>query len=283
MNYLNQMHQKLLEMAVFFANFTKENNLKAFLCGGGAIGAIRHKGFIPWDDDLDFLMPREDYDKLIQIWNEKYKGSKYSVFKQTEECQTRLVFTAFVDNETTYIKEFQKDLDIPQGVTIDIFPIDGYPKNKISQLLQKYNALKFTLYSSGHIPDHSGKIARFVSSFLLSLSKSYKKRFKKSMKYERRMKKYKIEDCDEIIQLCEGPYNIFHAHFSKDIFKEQLWVPFENEKLPVPVGYDEFLTKTFGDYMQLPPEDKRKPGHEAIFVDIEKPYLEYKGIKYLNK
>ena len=180
MEYLDKMHSKLLEMALYFAEFTKKHNLKVFLCGGGCIGAVRHKGFIPWDDDLDFLMPRKDYDKLMQIWKENYKDKDYSLIKQDVDFQTRLVFTALVDNNTTYIKDFQKDLDIPQGVTIDIFPFDGYPKNKISQLLQKYNALKFTIYSSGQVARNSGFIAKMISSTLLFFTPGYKRRYKKS-------------------------------------------------------------------------------------------------------
>ena len=99
---LRQLQLKSLDMAVYFRDFCQENNLKFFLCGGGCIGALRHKGFIPWDDDIDVFMPRDDYEKLGKIWSEKADISRFSYCRPDETHHYRNLFATINDNNTKY-------------------------------------------------------------------------------------------------------------------------------------------------------------------------------------
>ena len=120
---MEPLQEKCLEMAEYFVQFCKENDLLCYLCGGGAIGTLRHKGFIPWDDDLDFFMPRKDYEKLAQLWPQK-ADSRYQLSKSNENYLDRNLFITIRDTQTTCIKPYQQDLDIPHGLALDVLPLD---------------------------------------------------------------------------------------------------------------------------------------------------------------
>ena len=130
---LRQLQLKSLEMAVYFRDFCKENNLKFFLCGGGCIGALRHKGFIPWDDDIDVFMPRDDYEKLGEIWAKNADTDRFSYCRPDEKHHYKNLFATINDNNTTFIKTHQADLDINHGIVLDILPLDGYPNSSVAR------------------------------------------------------------------------------------------------------------------------------------------------------
>lgn len=112
---LEGLHRISLQMAKVFVEFCKENDLTCYFCGGGCIGAIRHKGFIPWDDDLDFFMPREDYEMFVKKWNSYEAGKRYILSDTTLDYVDRNNFATLRDSETTQIKPYQKDLRIAHG------------------------------------------------------------------------------------------------------------------------------------------------------------------------
>ena len=124
---LQKLHELTLQMAEVFVDFCRKNHLTCYLCGGGCIGAVRHKGWIPWDDDLDFFMPREDYEKAVKLWKIQMKDSRYKMELSDQEHIIGNLFFVIRDSETTYIKPYQKDMDITQGIVLDVLPLDGYP------------------------------------------------------------------------------------------------------------------------------------------------------------
>ena len=108
MTDLKAIQARSLEMAEYFVAFCKEHDLLCYLCGGGAIGALRNKGFIPWDDDLDFFMPRKDYEKLAELWP-RYADERYFLSKSNKDFVDRNLFITIRDKETTCIKPYQQD------------------------------------------------------------------------------------------------------------------------------------------------------------------------------
>lgn len=275
---MEPLQEKCLEMAKYFVQFCKENDLLCYLCGGGAIGTLRHKGFIPWDDDLDFFMPRKDYEKLAQLWPQK-ADSRYQLSKSNENYLDRNLFITIRDTKTTCIKPYQQDLDIPHGLALDVLPLDYYPTNELSRKKQVIAALVYSLFCAQTIPEKHGGIMKWGSQVLLALVPSKKLRYKIWKKAEAEMTKYTKEESDGITELCSGPYYM-KKKYPISSFENALWLPFEDTKLPIPIGYDAYLKTAFGDYMTPPPVEKQVAHHDAVLVDLEKSYTHYKGEYY---
>ena len=275
---MEPLQEKCLEMAEYFVQFCKENDLLCYLCGGGAIGTLRHKGFIPWDDDLDFFMPRKDYEKLAQLWPQK-ADSRYQLSKSNENYLDRNLFITIRDTQTTCIKPYQQDLDIPHGLALDVLPLDYYPTNELSRKKQVIAALVYSLFCAQTIPEKHGGIMKLGSQVLLALVPSKKLRYKIWKKAEAEMTKYTKEESDGITELCSGPYYM-KKKYPISSFEDALWLPFEETELPIPVGYDAYLKTAFGDYMTPPPVEKQVAHHDAVFIDLEKSYTHYKGEYY---
>lgn len=269
---LRKLQLKELDTLVYFKEFCDKNNLLFYLCGGCCIGSLRTGGFIPWDDDIDILMPRDDYEKLYKLWDND-KQERFKLLRTDEKIFTGNIFTTIVDTETTCVKANQAHLDIPFGIMMDIFPIDGCPKGKFKRTMQKLNAMIYSLFLAQIVPENHGGIMALGSKFLLSIVKSPKAREKKWRNAERRMSKYKIADCKYITELCEGVHSM-QPEYPKEWFASAVYREFEGLQMPIPVGYDPYLKKAFGDYMTLPPEDKQKPHHDMILVDTERSYKE---------
>lgn len=269
---LRKLQLKELDTLVYFKEFCDKNNLLFYLCGGCCIGSLRTGGFIPWDDDIDILMPRDDYEKLYKLWDND-KHERFKLLRTDEKIFTGNIFTTIVDTETTCVKANQAHLDIPFGIMMDIFPIDGCPKGKFKRTMQKLNAMIYSLFLAQIVPENHGGIMALGSEFLLSIVKSPKAREKKWRNAERRMSKYKIADCEYITELCEGVHSM-QPEYPKEWFASAVYREFEGLQMPIPVGYDPYLKKAFGDYMTPPPEDKQKPHHDMILVDTERSYKE---------
>ena len=269
---LKAVQNKNLEMAKFFVDFCERNHLLTYFCGGGCIGAVRHHGFIPWDDDLDFFLPRGDYEKLQKIWKDT---EKYVLLFPSKTYNDHSMYITLRDKTTTMIKPIQVGMDIPHGISIDIFPLDGYPRTKIQRKIQLLWALVFQLYCAQIVPKNHGGITKTIGKIGLFLIKSPKARYKIWKTAEKHMSRYRISDCEAITEICAGPHYMKNR-YPKECFSEAIYMDFEDTKMPVPVGYDQYLKIAFGDYMKFPAKDKQTPSHDAIVVDTTKPYTEYK-------
>lgn len=272
---LKRVQEINVKMAQFFVRFCEEHNLLCYFCGGGCIGAVRHGGFIPWDDDLDFFMPREDYEKLKTEWSDT---DEYVLRFPSKTYNDHCMYTTLRDKRTTMIRPSQLDLDIVHGITVDIFPIDGCPSGKLARRSQLYHALIYQLFCTQIVPENHGKLIHFAGKAILGILRTKGLRYRIWKSAEKRMSKYRIADCRYITELCAGPKYMYNQ-YPKEAFEEAVYFDFDDTKMPIPVGYDVYLKTAFGDYMCLPPEEERKPSHES-FIDTEHSYLMYKGKEY---
>lgn len=277
---LKGMQKINLEMATVFFSFCKENHLTAYLCGGGCIGSQRHGGFIPWDDDLDFFMPREDYEIFLQRWGDYAPGKELALSVSSEDYIDHNLFATLRHRKTTYIKPYQKDLDIVHGVQLDILPLDGYPDSTGKRRWQCFWALLYSLFCAQTVPENHGGIMAWGSKILLGIFRGRKIRYRIWTLAKKKMTKYRIADCSGITELCSGP-GYMKNRYEKDWFSSYIEVPFEDRTMPIPVGYDAYLRTVFGDYEKLPPKEMRVAHHDCVFLDLDKPCTEYRGIYYL--
>ena len=271
----HKLQEVSLRILLFFDEYCNKHNLTYYLCGGCCIGTIRHEGFIPWDDDVDVFMPRDDYERFKKIWSDT---DDYEIEFVSESCRCYSTLTRLNDKNTTFIGTYTKDLDTPHGVAMDIFPIDGCPKGR-KRKMQKIWALLFSLYAVENAPTNHGKIVELAGKLGLLLGPTWKLRCKVWKFCEKQMSKYDIEDCDYITELCAGP-GYMQNEYPKGAFAHPVRRKFEGHCLPIPVGYDTYLKMAFGDYMQLPPAEKRVAHHEYELIDLENGYKKYKGIYY---
>lgn len=272
---LVEYKKKLTEAMKTFDQFCSQNNLNYFACSGTAIGAIRHKGFIPWDDDIDVLMLREDYQKLIAIRGE-LDGSGYSI-KTLGDEEYIYSYAKFIDDNTTLIEmsSFPKCLI---GVFIDIFPLDEVSGDIQDIKIKKLNynfayrdfqdtfqvlSLRPFLSSLYHM-----NITRLKNLFLMRLPRigdKVKNKLRDAfIEYDKEWSK----DKGEFIMSHACLYKVEKEIFKKEWFDNYLYVEFENIKIRIPYMYDEYLTQLFGDYMTPPPEDKRGSTHKHYYLNL---------------
>lgn len=278
---LKKLQKISIEMAECFVKFCKEHQLTCYLCGGGCIGTVRHKGMIPWDDDLDFFMPRKDYERMWRIWKKNPPCLQYVLERSDSTHTDHNLFVTIRDKNTTLIKPYQKELDITHGVALDIIPLDGYPDSKIKRKFQCFWALVYSLYCAQLVPENHGKKIALVGKIALAIVPSRRIRYCIWRFAEKQMTKYSIENCKGITELCSGP-GYMKNWYPREAFDKAVFKPFEDTEMPIPAGYDAYLKIAFGDYMQLPPAEKRIGHHEALFMDLDKGYEEYRG-KYFLK
>ena len=274
-----ELQQEMLQTLLYFDAFCKEHHFTYYLCGGCLIGAIRHQGFIPWDDDIDVFMPRPDYEKLAKIWNKEADTSHYRYCRTNRKENYHDGGASVRDVRTTEINRHSVNEDICHGIALEIMPIDGCPKSKIKRAWQLYNAFIFGLFNVQRLPDNKGKLIRNIAGIIYKLIRSPKLRYKIWKKAEKRMAQYRWEDCEEVTELIGSIKGMLLRHPKED-FENVVYKSFEGYQIPVMKGYDRYLKEIWGDYMQLPPEEKRVAKHDTVYLSVTEPYKQFKGIYY---
>ena len=279
------LQDKMLDILKYFISVCEQNDLHYWLAGGSCLGALRHGGFIPWDDDLDVYMPRKDYERLWSIMGKKIVDGHYILCRTTESKNYHHRVMQMVDINTTFIHTRSKNEDIEHGVYIDIIPIDACPNNKCRRFAQFVNAVLFSICNIQQKPEYNGgKLTGIMSlgtKVLLSIVRSPKSRFKVWSKAEKRMTKYDWEKCTHIKCITSQFHELMTA-FPKTWFGERK-VQFEDIMVTVPSDAEAYCKAMYGDYMSLPPEDKRVVRHHTEYIDLEEPYQKYKGIYYCKE
>lgn len=249
-----------------FRKFCDKNNLKYFLLGGTLLGAKRHKGFIPWDDDIDVGMYRKDYNKFIELWA---SSSFDHLFLQNKISDKRVPFnySKLRINNTLFLeKEYEKS-EIHTGIFIDIFPLDNitnpYPVGvTINYCIYKILYL-ISLRKNNYLTKYS--IVNFFTNtlkYLIPDSFIYYQSEKCFRRYENQMTPY-------ITSFGSG-YGFKRQIVKKEFYGNGTKLEFEGEKFNVPSEYNKILENLYGDYNQLPPKEKQRSNHKIIKLDFGK-------------
>lgn len=254
---LSEFKELSIEILLTIHNFCKKNNIKYSLACGTLLGAIRHKGFIPWDDDIDIYMLREDYNEFLRLFPKEFNNVSIASL-QTNPKWNRCYAKAF-DTRTICIEEAKNDIGI--GLGIDVYPIDDVPDdidefyryNKKRKFLQNLYQLKTLKVRKGRgmVKNLVVVLSRIFTCFI-----SFRNLAKIMDKYAQ---KFNNKGFQHIYETCQGLFG--KKHFSKTVFDYTEDVSFEGYKLKGMSGYDEYLSSFYGNYMQLPPEEKRIAHH----------------------
>lgn len=261
---LQLLQLELLDKCVDICN---RNNIKYYLIGGTLIGAVRHKGFIPWDDDIDIAIERSDYNKFISIAKEELKDP-YGVVHYTTDDNYRFYLVNIVNKNVNVT--IQKETPITSNISIDILPIDGIPNNKFMMYVHKFRIYYYRCLAGFVNIDYiRNKKRSFIEKIMILIGKKIRigriiDLKKVRIKTDEYVEKYKYDDC-RMVGTFFGNYG-FHEVVPKDYFGDGCEVLFEGKKYMAPSKVDEYLTHMYGEYMSLPPKEKQV-GHHIISVE----------------
>lgn len=255
---IEEVQEIMLEILVEVDHICRENDIKYILDGGSMLGAVRHHGFIPWDDDLDIAMLRSDYNKLMELCktslNDKF------VWESIETSTNHpLNFAKIKKKNTVYKERLYKDLDICHGVYIDVFPIDDVNDKRLKTQLREvafWNSVRWC--SLGIYPKN---FKRFLYAPFTLLGRTIINRM--SVKS---MTRYNNGYSKEVYKICHS--GTMKPKYPRSIYTELIDWDFCGKKFYIPKEYDAFLRGRFGHYMELPPQEKRRPCHNIVECKI---------------
>lgn len=262
-----ELQDKILEIAVYIDKICRENDINYCLMGGSALGAKRHGGFIPWDDDLDVFMTPGNYEKFRKVFNEN--GDKEKYYLQEWGLTDGMVTISKIRlNNTSYIEESLKKWDIHHGIYVDIFILHTCPNNKLQQIHQCLWA-KYVIMKGLAVRGYNRR-GGFLGFALKVMSRMpdrlwVKHGLKQVYKYRNKKTNY---FCNFM-----GKAVFKNAIYKREYFENPEYVPFEKAELKAPEKLHEFLSERFGDYMKPPSPERIKWEQHAESWDFDKPYF----------
>lgn len=260
-----------LEILKITTEILEKNNIRSYLIGGTCLGAIRHKGFIPWDDDIDIGLLREDYEKArLALMRELPKEYLYIDNRTNPECPYN--FGKVKKRGTAFVQAGDEHLNIHHGIYIDLFPLDDCADTrkkcmKAMKIIKRYRLAADIANMDYNKGGKSRKLSQrcliFFGHLLLDQRRIQNKIDRLCMRHLGQHSKY--------VCCFLGQYSTKDI-FDRRIFGEGTFVEFEDDIFRVPVKYNKYLSSVYGDYMKLPPLDKRVAPHDIVYLDFDSEY-----------
>ena len=255
---LQEIKQIELEILKTFHAFCEENNIRYFLSHGTLLGTIRYKGFIPWDDDVDVLVPREDYERLLSLFKD---NEQYKLFHFEKDERFLFPFAKLCDMTTRKVENGWEN-ELAVGLDMDIFPLDSWG-NDLKKAQKEVNRQRRNLFCLGLSKSNDSAstsiLKRMVKSILMVFCKMHGSKY-----YIRKlMKDARKHPYEGSAYLGGKAWNVYGYRdiLPAEVFDHPIELEFEGHKFWGPVGYDAFLSSLYGNYLPEPPPEKRKTHH----------------------
>ena len=271
--YVDEMRKKIwaieIDLYLELEKVCKKHNLRFYAIGGSILGAVRHNGFIPWDDDMDVCMPREDYEKLCNICMNDFEPPYFLQTPKTDPGYY-ISFAKLRNSNTTCISMPFRNALFNQGVGIDIFPLDTIDINKAKETMFKINESIMKCSSYMKIGSEEYLTDRQMANF---------KKYRTNNPME---EYYNIQDLAQSfgnteylgLNVCTV-YSYKRLSWPKKCFEKTLLHKFENIQITLPQGWHEIMNICFGDYMKFPKVEERGNWHSNVFWNLDVPYSNY--------
>lgn len=279
---MNELQATQLKILKYFIAFCDKHNIRYYLCGGTVLGAIRHGGFIPWDDDIDVALPREEYDRFIEIAKREMNVEGSDYFLQTFETDKRYLynFAKIRLNTTTFVEKQFKFANMNQGVWIDIFPWDGMSVNENYKKKELKRIHRNWLWMWASYPQVMYRRVRFKHFFedifmntvaiLFFWVNAYNCKRRKIEKIIRKVpyeKSYWTINSQGAIKAKPVP---------RHVIGDGIMWKFEDIEARIPTDYHTYLSIHYGDYMKLPPLEQREGHHYYEHLDLNMSWKDFK-------
>lgn len=263
---INNLQARLVPVLERVDKVCREHNLRYYLCAGTMLGAVRHHGFIPWDDDVDICMPRPDYNLMMAHCSE-WISAPMEIIGPHNRPDYPYPFAKAIDSSTTVLE--RPDFMFPEGIYIDIFPIDGMPTDAKKQKshIRKYKFWRHLLFLRGRDPFKHGH--GFRSWWPLLLHSIFTLKWLQN-KVQNIMTEYDFNECDLIVDYDFNERGIM----SKSLLGEPKPYEFAGKQFLGVADYDKYLTHLYGDYMILPPVNKQTQ-HCFYYIDFDTPFRNF--------
>lgn len=264
---LRQLQMIELEMLAEVDRICRKNNINYSLDAGSLLGAIRHKGFIPWDDDLDVMFLHDEYERFYEACKIDLDTSRFFFQDYRNDPGYRWGYGKIRRLGTEYIKAGQEKLKQRTGICIDVFDFENVPNSEIERkrFVRQMFCIRKTLYSALGRTNEKNRMMRVWYSFLYMIPSSCVHKIRRSI-----TSKY-LNQKTENVACMMWPIKQYPYGFPRSLFSRFIDLEFEGIKVMAIQGYDEYLKMRYGNYMELPPEDQRKGVMEAVqykFIDI---------------
>lgn len=271
-NCLTPLQSRLLIMFDWFHHFCVENSIQYFALGGTMLGAVRHQGFIPWDDDIDVGLPRKDYEKLKSLLANKQVDNYVLEMPDSNNLDFATPYAKLYDVTTTLIENYRKPLK--RGIFIDIFPLDGLD-NDWERAIKKFDRVKskYNIFMTKVAAINKKRAFYKNAAIILSRCTLFSEKTVRNLRVtiDNMCKQNDFFSCEFGGNLL-GNWGMKEI-MSRSIMGAPVEYDFNGIKIYGAEKYDEYLTHLYGDWRKLPPKEKQVTHHDFVLLDLENSYL----------